>query len=58
MYIPGVGIKLKFLFKSLFVSLEKECFDKFIMHPSGLCLCLSDVLIVHSSFIKLPLLVE
>ena len=56
-YIPGVGKKLKFLFKSLYVSLEKECFDKFITHPSGSCLCLSNILIVRCSFVKLPLFV-
>ena len=55
--MPGMGIKLKFLFDSLYVSLEKECFDKFITPSSGSCLCLSDVLIARCSFVNLPLFV-
>ena len=52
------GYKAQVLFKSLYVSLEKERFDKFITHPSESCLWLSDVLIVRCSFVKLPLFVE
>ena len=33
LYFFGVGAELRFLFKSLKVSEENECFDKFITFP-------------------------
>ena len=33
LYFFGVGMKLRFLFKSLKVSKENECFDKFVTSP-------------------------
>ena len=42
-------MKLRFLFRSLYVPKEKECFDKFTTFPNGLDLYLKALLIVRCS---------
>ena len=42
-----MGIKLRFLFRSLYVSKENECFDKFTTFPDGSDLYLSEFVIVR-----------
>ena len=49
LYLFGVGIKLRFLFRSLYVSKENECFDKFTTFPDGSDLYLSAFVIVCCS---------
>ena len=49
LYLFEVGIKLRFLFRSLYVSKENECFDKFTTFPDGSDLYLSAFLIVRCS---------
>ena len=44
-----MGIKLRFLFRSLYVSKENECFDKFTTFPDGSDLYLSAFVIVRCS---------
>ena len=49
LYLFEVGIKLRFLFRSLYVSKENECFDKFTTFPDGSDLYLSAFVIVRCS---------
>ena len=49
LYIFEVGMKLRFLFRSLYVSKENECFDKFTTFPDGSDLYLSAFVIVRCS---------
>ena len=51
LYLFGVGIKFKFLFKSLHSALVNECLVKLIIFPVGSDWCLMDFSIV---FRKLP----
>ena len=57
LYFFGVGTKLRFLFKSLKVPKENECFDKFITFPDGSDLYLILLLIVRCMPIVFPLFV-
>ena len=58
LYFFGVGTKLGFLLKSLRVSKENECFDKFITFPDGLGLYLILLLIARCMPIVFPLFVR
>ena len=51
----GVGTKLRFLFKSLKVSKENECFDNFITFSDGSDLYLILLLIARCIPIVFPL---
>ena len=55
LYFSDVGTKLRFLFKSLKVSKENECFDKFITCPNGSGLYLILILIARCMLIEFPL---
>ena len=45
-----VGMKLRFLFRSLYVSKKPDCFDKLTIFPDGSDLYLSVFVIVYCSF--------
>ena len=51
-------MKLKFLFRSLYVSKENECFDKFTTFSDGSYLYLSAFVIVRSSLNVFALFLE
>ena len=47
LYLFEVGMKLRFLFRSLYVSKENQCFDKFRTFPDGSDLYLSAYVVVR-----------
>ena len=47
LYLFKVGMKLRFLFRSLYVSKEHECFDEFLTFPDGSALYLSALVIIR-----------
>ena len=47
LYLFEVGMKLRFLFRSLYISKGNECFDKFTTFPDGLEIYLSAFVIVR-----------
>ena len=51
-------MKLRFLFRSLYVPKENECFDEFTIFPDGSDLYLKAFVIVHCSFKKFALILE
>ena len=58
LYLFEVGMKLRFLFRSLYVSKENECFDRFMTFPDGSDLYLSAFVIVRCSLKVFALFLE
>ena len=57
-YLFEAGMKLRFLFRNLYVSKENECFDQFTASPNGLDLYLSVFVIVRCSLKVFALFLE
>ena len=51
-----MGMKLKFLFRSLYVPKENDCFDKFTTFPDGSDLYLNSVLLTDRYWFEYGLL--